>query len=284
MVKKYRGKVKKMSIQYYNTLQDKSQKRLAYLIDYIAPKLTQFELDTLLEDFNGKGKEEFLSFDKQKKDEANISKLKEDKLQLLYKVFISKELNNKIAVKWRFYQYLKYIRDFSVKSIQINKASKDKSVDLIVETQDKNTIFISCFEVLEKKDYDALIAGIVEFSKQKKIFPDRIIIAPNKTYRNIPIDITIKIEKKDLSPELWIELVDDRRPFAGVDLLMVDNTDLNIAGFNFTNLDDLLDYIYLNIEGGQVTVVKKPGFFSEYAHDESESEIMWKGIMLKKNI
>ncbi|MBN1801041.1 MAG: hypothetical protein JW891_06000 [Candidatus Lokiarchaeota archaeon] len=273
-----------MSIQYYNTLQDKSQKRLAYLIDYIAPKLTQFELDTLLEDFNGKGKEEFLSFDKQKKDEANISKLKEDKLQLLYKVFISKELNNKIAVKWRFYQYLKYIRDFSVKSIQINKASKDKSVDLIVETQDKNTIFISCFEVLEKKDYDALIAGIVEFSKQKKIFPDRIIIAPNKTYRNIPIDITIKIEKKDLSPELWIELVDDRRPFAGVDLLMVDNTDLNIAGFNFTNLDDLLDYIYLNIEGGQVTVVKKPGFFSEYAHDESESEIMWKGIMLKKNI
>ncbi len=273
-----------MSIQYYNTLQDKSQKRLAYLIDYIAPKLTQFELDTLLEDLEGKGKEEFVSFDKQKNDQANISKLKEDKLQLLYKVFVSKEINTRNAVKWRFYQNLKYIRDFSVNSVQVNKNSKGENVDLIVETRDKQTIFITCFEVLEKKDFEALLSGIDKFSKEKKKIPNRIIIAPNKTYRNIPIDIPIKIDKKEILPELWVEFIDDKRPYNGIDLLMVENTDLNIAGFNFTNMDDLLDYIYQNIEGGQVTIVKKPGFFSEYAHDESESEIMWKGIMLKKNI
>jgi hypothetical protein len=83
-------------------------------------------------------------------------------------------------------------------------------------------------------------------------------------------------------PELWVELIDDRCPFDGIDLLIVDNTDLNLAGFNFTKMDDLLDYIYQNSDGGQVSIIKQPGFFSEFTQDESEKELIWKGIMLKK--
>ncbi|MFX1239452.1 MAG: hypothetical protein ACFFAS_19865 [Promethearchaeota archaeon] len=273
-----------MNVQYYNTLQDKSKKRIIYLLDFIAPKLTQYELDNLLGSFKGKSITDFIGFDNQKKDRADISNLTKDQLQLIYKVFISKEINLKIAVKWRLYQYLKYSRDISAKSIQMNLDKKENIVDLIVETQDKKTIFISCFEVLDIKNYEATKSNIIEFSTEKKKNPDRILFAPNKSYRDIPIDQPIVINKKEIMPELWVELFDDLAPFNGIDLLIVDNTELNVAGFNFTNLDDLLDYIYQNTEGGQVVIVKKPGFFSEYAYDESESELIWKGIMLKKNI
>ena len=277
-----------MDIQYLNLLQDQSKKRLLYLVEYISPKFLKDELPKVLEEIEGKASKSnkgLVDIGKDSGAIADLSKLNLEQLKLMYQVFISREINDKIAVKWRLYQFLKYSRNIDVNTIQVNNSGDSKQVvDLIVETGDKKTIFFACFDVLEVKDYKKILTEILKFSKEQKKVPDRVIVATNKTYRNIPIDQHFKIDKKEITPELWVEIIDDSSPFNGADMLIVDNTELNLAGFNFTNMEDILDYIYNNSEGGQVSIVKQPGFFSEYKSDESERQLIWKGIMLKKNI
>ena len=277
-----------MDIQYLNLLQDKSKKRLLYLVEYISPKFLKDELPMILEEIEGKAsksKKGLVDIGKDSGATADLSKLSLEQLKLMYQTFISREINNKLAVKWRLYQFLKYNRNIDVKNIQVNISRDSKQVvDLIVETGDKKIIFFTCVEVLELKNYKSALTEIIKFSKEQKKTPDRVIVAANKTYRNIPIDQHFKIDKAEITPELWVELIDDSGPFNGADMLIVDNTELNLAGFNFTNMEDILDYIYNNSEGGQVSIVKQPGFFSEYKSDESERQLIWKGIMLKKNI
>jgi len=277
-----------MNIQTLNALQDKSKERLLYLVENIVPKFTSDELNQFfkeLEKKSSKDKEGFIEIGKDKKATADLSKLKVDQLKFLYQVFISREINDRVAVKWRLYQFLKYFRGLSITRMKINSNSDTENpIDLVVETIEKELIFIACFEILDLKIYNKTTNEIIKVAKEQNMIPDRIILAPNKTYRNLPLEIPIKIDKKEIIAELWVELVDDRCPFDGIDLLLIDNTDLNLAGFNFTNMDDLLDYIYQNSDGGQVSIIKQPGFFSEFTQDESEKELIWKGIMLKKKI
>lgn len=284
----YENGEKRMDVQYLNLLQDKSKKRLLYLVEYISPKFSKEELPKVLEEIEGKAsksKKGLVELGKDSGTVADLSKLTLEQLQLMYQTFISKEINDKIAIKWRLYQFLKYNRAIDVKSIQVNLSGDAKQViDLIVETGDKETIFFCCIDVLEVKNYKSALSEVLKFSAEQKKTPNRVIIAANKTYRNIPIDQPLKIDKGEIIPELWVELIDDNCPFNGVDMLVVENTELNLAGFNFTNMDDMLDFIYNNSEGGQVSIVRQPGFFSEYKSDESERQLMWKGIMLKKNI
>ncbi len=278
-----------MDVQYLNLLQDKSKKRLLYLIEFISPKFSKTDLPMILAGIGGKkdskAKKGLIAIGKDSGAAADLSKLSLDDLKLMYQVFISREINNKIAVKWRLYQYLKYSRSIEVNTIKLNNFGGSKQVvDLIVETKDKKTIFFVCHDILELKLYKKALVEISKFAKEKKITPDLVIFATNKTYRNIPFDQPFKIEKKEIPIKLWVEIIDDNSPFNGVDMLVIDNTELNLAGFNFTNMEDILDYIYNNSEGGQVSIVKQPGFFSEYKTDESEKQLIWKGIMLKKNI
>ncbi|MFX1383868.1 MAG: hypothetical protein ACFFBP_15640 [Promethearchaeota archaeon] len=277
-----------MNIQTLNTLQDQSKERLLYLVENIVPKFTNDEITQLLSELEqkaSKNKDEFIEIGKDKKSIADLSKLKVNQLKLLYQVFISREVNDRIAVKWRLYQFLKYYRGLDIKRMKFNSSVDSKNpVDLIIETQDKELLFMTCLEILDLKKFKSIKEDVVKISKEQNTVPDRIIIAPNKTYRNISLEDPIKIDKKEIIPELWVELVDDRCPFNGIDLILVDNSDLNLAGFNFTNMEDLLDYIYQNSDGGQISIIKHPGFFSEFAQDESEKELIWKGIMLKKNI
>jgi hypothetical protein len=279
---------KKMDVQYLNLLQDTSKKRLLYLVEYISPKFSKDELAKVLEEIEGKSsksKKTLVELGKDSDTNADLSKLSLDQLKLMYQVFISKEINDKTAIKWRLYQFLKYSRAIEINKIQVNMTGDDKQlIDLVVETADKKIILFTCVEVLELKDYKSALTEVIKFAKEEKLTPDRVIVAANKTYRNIPLDEPFKLDKEEITPELWVELIDDNCPFNGVDMLVVENTELNLAGFNFTNMEDMLDFIYKNSEGGQVSIVKQPGFFSEYKSDESERQLIWKGIMLKKNI
>jgi len=64
----------------------------------------------------------------------------------------------------------------------------------------------------------------------------------------------------------------------------MENTDLKLAGFNFTSLQDLLDYIYEFSEGGQISIIRQIDFFSENLKQELETELIWKGIIIKNDI
>ncbi len=275
-----------MNIQTLDALQDKSKERLIYLVEYIVPKFTSDEITHLLSEVekkSTKGKDEFIEIGKDKKSFAELSKLKLDQLKLLYQIFISREKNDRVAVKWRLYQFLKYYRGLEITRMKINNnGNSENPVDFVIETKEKELLFICCYEILDLKQFNLLKQQILKLAEEQKLIPNRIIFAPNKTYRNLSLEMPVKIDQKKLIPELWVELIDDKCPFNGVDLLLIGNSDLSLAGFNFTNMEDVLDYIYRNSDGGQISIIKQPGFFSEFAQDESEKELMWKGIMVKK--
>ena len=278
-----------MTIQYYDLLQDKSKNRLLYLVEYIAPGFTIGELKIYVDEASKKSKSSkskgFINIGDDYDTSADFSKLSEKQLQNLYQTFISREINHKSAVKWRFYQYFKYIRDIIVENIQINSISDaDNVVDLIIKIDGGNTIFVLCYDVLDSQKYTQAIEEIKKTAKLLKTIPDRIIFATNKTYRDLPLDDTITIDKKDVIPELWLEINDENTLFNSEDLLIVNNTELSIAGFNFTSMDDMLDYVYEFSEGGQISISRQPDFFSEHSKEEAEKELIWKGIIIKNDI
>jgi len=63
--------------------------------------------------------------------------------------------------------------------------------------------------------------------------------------------------------------------------LLIEGIDLEIAGFNFTSMDDLLDYVYKVTSGGQVSIFRRLNYFSEVEMQSYEEELIWKGIMFK---
>lgn len=282
-----------MKLQYYEMMDDKSKKYLLYLIEQILPHFTKSELQIFLEDIavelsnkkkssKSKSNQGYVEIGNDAGKIADLSKLTEKQLKTAFKIFISREKNDKLSLKWRFYQYLKYMLNLNLKSIKINRdPNPDRLIDFIVETEDKEIIFGLCYEVLELSKYNKAVNKMNEFAKKQNLIPDRIIFATGKSFRNIPIDEPIKIINKELSPELWIEWNEENRPFNKEDLLIVNDSEFKLAGFNFTSTDDMLNYVFKHSNGGQISVYRQLDFFTEVNEDEPEIELIWKGIMLK---
>ncbi|MFX1311416.1 MAG: hypothetical protein ACFFHD_02235 [Promethearchaeota archaeon] len=278
-----------MNLQYYETLEDKSKKYISYLVDQILPKFTNSELNFFLDEITKKRTKKktetidsFLKIGEDKEKFADLSKLNEKDLKLIFQIFISRELNNRSAVKWRFYQYIKYHLGIDIKSVKVNQNNDSaKFFDFIIETEGNTTIFVSCHDILELGDFNQSLQEMIDFAEKQNIIPDRIIIAANKSFRNIPTDENFKVTKTEITPELWIEWIEENCSFDKEDLLIVDNSELKLAGFNYTSMDDLLNYVYKHSNGGQIIIFKQSGFFIGAPEDETELELIWKGIMIK---
>jgi len=283
-----------MSYQYYNTLLDKTKKKISILLDNIVPKLDQDELKVILtnineESNNKKTKKETLKLDnltifkgQDSGKDTDFSKLTEKELEILYKTFISKELTDRTAVKWRFYHNIKIMKGINIKEIKLNPFENLKGlVDFSVQTEDDQIILISCFDILDLDQFNKILDKIVDFLKTKSNNVKRLFFATNRTYRNIPLEEIIDIKETILVPEVWVEWIDENRPFNSDDLLIINNNELSVAGFNFTGMHDLLDYIYKMSQGGKISIYKNTGYFSENLHEENEIELFWKGLMLK---
>ena len=166
----------------------------------------------------------------------------------------------------------------------MNKATESESfIDLIIEVDDDQYIFILCFDILDQEKYSKGVKQIEDFSNKHEIIPERIIFAFSKSYRSIPIDSVIRFDDVEIIPELWAEWIEEKCPFNGEDLLIVNNNESEVAGFNFSYNKELLDYLYEFTEGGQISVFRNPGFFSENENNENKHqvELIWKGIMVK---
>ena len=285
-----------MNLQFYETIQDKSKKYLTYLIDQILPKFTIGEFKYFLEDLTNntkkstkgtktkgskpKPKEVFVKIGNDAGKFADLSKLDENHRKILFQIFISAEVNDKMAVKWRFYQYLKYHLGLNIKSIKVNRASKH-FIDFIIETDEKEKIFVSCHDILDINSFKETLNNTAEFAKKENMIPDRIIFSACKSFRNLPLEESFKINNTEIIPELWIEWIEENLPFNREDLLIVNNSELKLAGFNFTSIEDLLNFVYQNSNGGQISIFKQADFFTEASNNEAEIELVWKGIMIK---
>ncbi len=283
-----------MNFQYYDLLQDKSKKRVLFLLEHINPKLTSKELEVLMSNLINKSSkvqkslkskvdEKFVSFSKTDEKFADLTKLKPDQLEVLYKIFISREDTSRLALKWRFYQYYKYIQSLKIKSVEINPTTEENQpIDLLFETEENQVIIVLCFDVLDLKKYNASLPKIEEYANKRKV-PNQIIFATNKSYRNIPIDIPLKINDVEIEPELKVEWMDENQPFNGEDLIIVNNNEVKVAGFNYSGIDDLLEFVYKTSSKGQVSIYKQTDFFSEVIDEiEPNLDMIWKGIMIKK--
>ena len=279
-----------MKLQYYEILEDKSKEYLLYLIEQIKPEFTENEFkifsDRLTEDAS-KGKKKnssdsYINIYKENDKNVDLSKLKEEKLKDLFQIFISREKNDKTAIEWRFYRYIKYIMEFNLKTVKFNiDPNPDLVIDFIIETEEKEIILALCSDILELDNYRNAVKIIHEFVQKENLIPDRIIFATGKSFRNIPIDTPIKIVNDEVTPELWIEWREENCPFNKEDLIILNNSELKLAGFNFTSTDDLLNYVYTNSDGGQISLYRQIDFFTETDEDEPELELFWKGIVLK---
>ena len=283
-----------MSYQYYKTLLDKSKKKISDLLGNLVPKLDNDELKVILANLNTssdstkpkkqtKVEENQTIFNGQiNEEDIDFSKFSEKELELLYKTFISKELTDRKAVKWRFYNHLKLIKELNIKKIIYNPFMGIKdAIDFSVQTENDEIILVSCFDILDLEQYNKILDKIIEFLKEKPRNVTQLYFATNRSYRNVPLQNIVDIGEIILIPEIWVEWIDEKRLFNSDDLLIVNNNELTVAGFNFTGLQDLLDYIYKMSQGGKISIYKKTGYFAENYQEESDSELFWKGIMLK---
>ena len=286
-----------MDFQYYDTLEDKSDEAILGFVKRIIPTFTKGELRLFIGDLanlkprsNPKSQitTDYFEIGEDYDTTGDLSKLTSNQLKLFYQIFISRELCHKKAIKWRFYQNLKYIRDFAFESIHINRTDKeDEQIDFIIELGDGKRVFVNCFEVLDLDSYIEATNYVIEFSKKRKIIPVNLLFVANKSYRDLPISEDFAIGKNIVSPKLWLEWVDISKPFNGEDLIVITTKkqeNFELAGFNFTNLQDLLDYVYEFGNGGQISVFKYSSYFAEVAKEELQTELIWKGIMIKTNI
>lgn len=282
-----------MKLKYYETMDDKSKEYLLYLIEQILPHITKSELQFFLTDIESKPREETKkSKSKTKKvyveigadinQKADLSKLNLEQLKTLFLIFISRELSNKKAVKWRFYQNLKFLSEFNVKSIKFNQnPSPDGDIDFIIETSENEVILASCHDILELNNYNKVITKVINYAKKENSLPDQVIFATGKSFRNIPLDTPIKIISKEIIPTLMVEWTEADRHFKREDLLIVNDAELKLAGFNFISTDDLLNYVYKHTNGGQISIFRQLDFYTDVSEDDPEVELIWKGIMIK---
>jgi hypothetical protein len=283
-----------MNLQFYETIQDKSKEYMTYLLDQISPKFTTGEFKLILDDLSKKSTqknkeskektseslEKLVIIGSDKGKLADLTKMDTNQRKILFQIFISRELNDKIAVKWRFYQHIKYQLGLNVKTVKINTGS-NPIIDFVIETNENEKIFVSCHDILEINDYNTVLNGIPKFIKSQNLVPDKIIFSSNKSFRNIPIEESIELNDTEITPELWIEWIEENISFDREDLLIINNSELKLAGFNFTNTEDLLNYIYQNSNGGQISIFKQSDFYTETSNQDSEIELVWKGIMIK---
>ncbi|MBD3186533.1 hypothetical protein GF325_06880 [Candidatus Bathyarchaeota archaeon] len=282
-----------MDFQSFNNLLDTTKKTLSYYLTHITPSFSKKEISTMVNDLEEKGKVKtksiidgfmLMPMDDDVED-MDLSGYNKAQFTLLFQAFISAELESRRAVKWRFYHFLKYSKSMTgIEEVHANIASQDlPELDFILKTAGGDIILVFCDYILELSLYNKAREILSTINKNAGIQPTRIIFAASKTYRNIPMDETVDVNGIPLQAEIWVEWVDLEKPFNGEDLLIVNAKDkLNIAGFNFSGIQDVLDYVYKYTEGGQISIYKQPSFFSEAVQEDQQYvELIWKGIMIK---
>jgi len=258
-----------MNFQYYETLQDKSDKYLNYLVSQIKPSFTKGELKIFLDELSSKPTKNKQSAGMKLKNIGDdydtiddLKSLKASQLKSLYQIFISREDNSNF--------------------VNISNESND-NLDFVIEMEDGELTYVVCYDILDLNNFNSGVQAIKKYSKKTGKVPNRIIFAAYKTYRNIPLEKDLVINDLEIASEIWVEWNDEDRPFNGEDLLLVGSSELKIAGFNFTSIDDVLDYVYEYSDGGQISIFVQQNYLSEISGEEQEVELIWKGIMLKEN-
>jgi hypothetical protein len=210
---------------------------------------------------------------------------------VLYDVFVSQSLQSKFALKYRFMQYLDYSSTWEQFFVpQENVMVGDFQVDFFLRDKNSDDLYwVFITEIITEKYLQQIrreCENVPEIPADN--IPSRIVFLAAKSYRDVGIDEPIILQGTakrygKVPIDVWIEDKEINRPFNDEDLLIVNN--LELAAFNFSSLNDVLDAVKSTFGKGQYEIVRIPNFFSKFARKGSqEKETIWKGILLPKEL
>lgn len=249
----------------------------------VYPPIKPLHIRTLLEENNR-------STDLSDDDLEDLKKVPENVEKLIRQVFINKTLKNKAALKARFLHFIEYSDLFLNRDILAqNFNQNDVSIDMIIfnskNNQNEALYFI---DILDKKSFLKIRRMTEKFNGLIKI-KEKISCLTEERYSEIQnvliicgsIDRTIaneieqiQNEEKSVQYHYYLEFNDSNRTFSNEDTILIG--DLEIKGFNFSCLDDVI---------ALVKKVKGKGKYTIYAiNPQGFKNILWEGYIFPKQI
>ncbi|MHA1729002.1 MAG: hypothetical protein ACTSWY_09745 [Promethearchaeota archaeon] len=244
------------------------------MLEKIYPPLTKEKVNALLQDYLGIDNSEPI-------EDFSLEELSIEKKEILEKVYVTKEMNNRTAIKARFLQYMEYSSHFFEYNIikTFNHTDEDKISIILRHKNLYKNIGIIFISIMNKKALNQIIKNLnaekIIDKNGKNVQISGLFLVCNKLERTFAKNLEyIELESHRIDLSFFIEFLDTNRPFENDDFLIID--DLKLNGFNFGALDDVLSVI---------KKVKGKGKYIVWKEDHSgKRKNIWEGIIYPRQL
>lgn len=250
------------------------------VIELIYPKLNIGKIDVFLQEYLGEGNYELPS-------KFNVEEFTADIKKILEDVYVNKNLKCRAAIRARFMQYMEFSSHFldyrPIKKIQ--SANEFEITNLLWNRKLDKTIGVFIVSVMNKKELNQIIKNLNDSQlfddNGAKIYLDEIYLVCGRLERTFAKNLDyIELDSHQMKLSFIVEYLDTNRPFEDDDILIINDDDFRVQGFNFGSLEDVLSVIKKNMGKGKYIVWKEE-------HTGKRKQI-WEGIiypaeLLKRN-
>lgn len=253
-------------------------------LKYVYPSFTKKWIRNILKEYNEKHENQVTI----KKKMGDIDDLSEDARKILYDIFVSKKLLSPFALKLRFLNFIEYSshwKDYRARKTDIKVGPL--SVDVILEHYDTGEVIWVFFNEIASERY---LKALRQKSLEKldipdEVIPSRISVLAGRSYRDLSIEEPLVLDNgtRRVPLDLWIEEGAFNKDFSDNDLIVVE--DLEMGGFNFSSVADLLDVVKEELGKGQYEIFSIPDYFlRRFNIGGTDRETIWKGLILPKQL
>lgn len=246
------------------------------VIELIYPKLNIGKIDVFLKEYLGEGNYELPS-------KFNVEEFTADIKNILEDVYVNKNLKCRAAIRARFMQYMEFSSHFldyrPIKKIQ--SANEFEITNLLWNRKLDKTIGVFIVSVMNKKELNQIIKNLNDSQlfddNGAKIYLDEIYLVCGRLERTFAKNLDyIELDSHQMKLSFIVEYLDTNRPFEDDDILIINDDDFRVQGFNFGSLEDVLSVIKKNMGKGKYIVWKEE-------HTGKRKQI-WEGIIYPKEL
>jgi hypothetical protein len=246
------------------------------VLETIYPPLNIGKIDKFLKEHLGEGNYELPN-------KFNVEKFTPDVKKLLEDVYVNKNLKVRAAIKARFMQYMEFSSHF-LDYTPIKKIEDGGEFELTHLLRNKKLnknagVFI--VSIMNKKELNQIIKNLNDShlvdDNGSKIKLDEIFLVCGRLERTFAKNLDyIELDSHKMKLSFIVEYLDTNRPFEDDDILIINDDDFRIQGFNFGALEDVLSVIKKKLGRGKYIVWKEE-------HTGKRKQI-WEGIIYPKEL
>ena len=241
------------------------------VIELIYPKLNIRKIDTFLKEYLGEGKYELPK-------KFDVEKFTPDIKKILEDVYVNKNLKVRAAIKARFMQYMEFSSDFlNYRPIkEINDDGEFELTNLLRNSKLNKNIGVFIVSVMNKKELNQIIKNLNDSQlvddNGAKIQLDEIYLVCGRLERTFAKNLDyIELDSHKMKLSFLVEYLDTNRPFEDDDILIINDDDFRIQGFNFGALEDVLSVIKKKMGKGKYIIWKE--------EHTGKRKMIWEGII-----